>query len=96
MIDRLAEDHANAKILANGLQGLNGLTTHPHLVETNMVMVDTVASAPEWQARLQAAGVWCFPVAKNRLRLVTHADVSTTDVQNAIDVFSELSSQTAR
>ncbi len=96
MVDRLAEDHANAKLLATGLQGLNGLSTNLAQVETNMVMVETVEPAADWQARLHAAGVWCFPVAKNRLRLVTHADVSAADIQNAIDVFSELSSQTAR
>jgi hypothetical protein len=61
-----------------------------------MVMVETVEPAADWQARLHAAGVWCFPVAKHRLRLVTHADASAADIQNAIDVFSELSSQTAR
>jgi threonine aldolase len=82
-IDRLAEDHANARALAEGLQGLPGVTVMPP--QTNIVFLDL---APEKAAgaeeRLRAAGVLCSGSA--RLRLVTHLDVSAADVQRAITV----------
>jgi threonine aldolase len=71
-VERLAEDHANARALAEGLQGLPGVSVQPP--QTNIVFVDL---APEKAAgaveRLRAAGVWCTGLY--RLRLVTHLDV---------------------
>jgi threonine aldolase len=83
-IDRLAEDHANARALAEGLQGLPGVTVLPP--QSNIVFVDL---APQKAAgaveRLCAAGVLCSGLA--RLRLVTHLDVSAAEIQRAIAVF---------
>jgi threonine aldolase len=82
-IDRLAEDHANARALAEGLQGLPGVTVMPP--QTNIVFLDL---APEKAAgaeeRLRAAGVLCSGSA--RLRLVTHLDVAAADVQRAVAI----------
>lgn len=85
-VARLAEDHANAALLAEGLQGLPGATVHP--AQTNMVFVDL---APQQAAgatdRLRAAGVLCTGLY--RLRLVTHLDVSPEDIQHAVRVLRE-------
>ena len=82
-IDRLAEDHAHARALAEGLQGLPGVTVVPP--QSNIVFVDL---APEKAAgavdRLRAAGVLCNGL--HRLRLVTHLDVSGADIRRAIAV----------
>ena len=82
-IDRLAEDHAHARALAEGLQGLPGVTVVPP--QSNILFVDL---APEKAVgavdRLRAAGVLCNGLY--RLRLVTHHDVSGADIQRAIDV----------
>ena len=82
-IDRLAEDHAHARALAEGLQGLPGVTVVPP--QSNILFVDL---APEKAVgavdRLRAAGVLCSGLY--RLRLVTHLDVSGADIQRAIDV----------
>ena len=79
-VDRLADDHANARALAEGLQGLSGVTVQPP--QTNILFVDL---APEKAAgvveRLRAAGVLCTGLY--RLRFVTHLDVSADDVQRA-------------
>jgi threonine aldolase len=85
-VDRLADDHANARRLAQGLQGLPGVTVHP--TASNMVFVDL---APERGAgaveRLRAAGVLCTGL--HRLRLVTHLDVSAADTARALAVLRE-------
>lgn len=92
-VDRLAEDHANAKRLAEGMKDLPGVTVATP--ETNIMFVDLTAdlvrrlSGPKWggQAnrlieRLRERGVWCTGLY--RLRFVTHLDVSAQDVERAI------------
>jgi threonine aldolase len=85
-VERLAEDHANAKRLADGLQGLPGVTVE--MPQTNILFVDL---APEKAAgavdRLRAAGVLCTGLY--RLRFVTHLDVSRDDIDRAIRVLRE-------
>ncbi|MCE2688390.1 MAG: low-specificity L-threonine aldolase [Rubrivivax sp.] len=82
-IDRLSEDHAHARRLAQGLQGLPGVRCE--MPDTNIVFVDV---APERAhgvvERARAQGVLCTGLY--RLRLVTHLDVSQADVDRAIDV----------
>ena len=82
-VDRLTDDHANARALAEGLQGLSGVTVQPP--QTNILFVDL---APEKATgvvdRLRAAGVLCTGLY--RLRFVTHLDVSADDVQRAVTI----------
>ena len=82
-VDRLAEDHANAKRLAAGLQGLPGVTVQ--LPETNMVFVDLPRErAGGVVERLRGQGVLCTGLYQ--LRLVTHLDVNADDVDRALQV----------
>ena len=85
-IERLAEDHAHAHALAEGLAGLPGVTVQPP--QTNIVFVDLV---PEKAAgvveRLAAAGVLCTGLY--RLRFVTHLNVSAADVERAVSVLRQ-------
>jgi threonine aldolase len=82
-IDRLAEDHAHARQLAEGLQGLPGVTVH--MPQTNIVFVDLAPEkAPGAVDRLKAAGVLCTGLY--RLRLVTHLDVTAADIDHAVRV----------
>ena len=85
-IERLADDHANARALAEGLAGLPGVTVQPP--QTNIVFVDL---APEKAAgvveRLRAAGVLCTGLY--RLRFVTHLNVSSDDVARAVGVLRQ-------
>ena len=82
-IDRLAEDHANARALAEGLQGLPGVTAA--VPQTNIVFVDLArARAAGAAERLRDAGVLCG--GGDRLRLVTHLDVGAADIGRAIAV----------
>ena len=82
-VERLADDHANARALAEGLQGLPGVTVQPP--QTNILFVDLAPDkAPGVVDRLRAAGVLCTGLY--RLRFVTHLDVSAADVQRAIPI----------
>ncbi len=91
MVDRLAEDHANAKRAALALLELPGVTVPIDTVQTNIVLVHTEGPAAKWQESLHELGVWCFPVADNRLRLVFHGDVDAAMTERAIEAFRSVS-----
>jgi threonine aldolase len=81
-VERLAEDHANARRLAAGLVEL-GLAVAPE-PETNMVLFSVDAAAEFLQA-IYARDLWINPVAAQQFRAVTHIDVSTADIDEALD-----------
>jgi len=83
-IDRLADDHENALILARSLAQIQGLTVE--LPETNLVFFDTQAAgmtADELAARIRAAGVLISVMGKYRARACTHLDVTALQVMEA-------------
>ncbi|MEW6707357.1 MAG: low-specificity L-threonine aldolase [Pseudomonadota bacterium] len=85
-VDRLAEDHAKAKRLAEGLQGLAGVTVEPP--QTNMVFVDLAPEKAQGAVeRLKARGVLCTGLY--RMRFVTHLDVSHDDIERALQALRE-------
>jgi threonine aldolase len=92
-IERLAEDHANARRLAEAIAGLRGVKLDPRTVETNIVIFEiepSLGTADQFQQRLRERGVWMFATAPNKLRAVTHLDVSREKIERAIAVFREL------
>jgi threonine aldolase len=82
-VERLAEDHEHAQLLAKRL-GVD-----PAGVETNMVVLDDVP-APKVAEAAKAQGVLVSQVSATRLRLVTHLDVDRAGVERAADVLSSL------
>jgi threonine aldolase len=87
MIDRLAKDHLNARKLAEGIADLPGIDVDLQSVQTNMVYFETVTSAEEMVQRLADERVRCLAMGPHRIRLVTHHDVDSEDIQSAIDAF---------
>jgi threonine aldolase len=86
-IDRLADDHANAKRLAEGLAKLPGLTIDPATVETNIVIFNiapSLGTGAAFAARLKEAGVWLLANGPQKVRAVTHLDVTREQIEDAL------------
>jgi threonine aldolase len=91
-IDRLAEDHEHAQILAEAIRSTDGLELRPPEVDTNLVIFSVdpqLCSAPEFSARLKERGVLINAFGPTMLRAVTHLDVSRADCEVAAQVLQE-------
>ena len=91
MVDRLAEDHANAHRLAMGLADVSGLMLDPEQYKTNIVYFDVVKpglNAAELVAALQKEGVRMLAAGPRRIRAVTHYEVTAKDIDYALDVMA--------
>ena len=82
-VDRLAEDHANARRLAEGLAAIDGITIDPAMVETNIVAFE-VPDAAAFCAALEADGVLMGALGASRVRAVTHLDVDAAGIEEAL------------
>jgi threonine aldolase len=87
MVDRLAEDHANAQILARGVAALPGVVLDPPRVETNIVVfnVGTAGTAEALASALEREGVLISDFGGGRLRMVTHFGISADDCHRAVE-----------
>ena len=84
MIDRLADDHRNAKRLANGLARMGGIVLDPTTVETNIVFFELAdGDARGFAARLRELGVLASG-SGNRVRMVTHDGIDEADIDAAL------------
>jgi threonine aldolase len=88
-VERLAEDHANARLLAEGLAEIPGVELEPDKVETNIVIF-SVQDAVKVGEALRAADVQVTRLDGTRLRAVTHLDVDRADIGRALEVMREV------
>jgi threonine aldolase len=89
-VERLAEDHANAKRLAKGLIDVPGFHCDPEIVDTNIVLLNMSGgkeTSLDVAKRLEKEGLMIVPFGIRTLRAVTHLDVSPADIDRAIEVF---------
>jgi threonine aldolase len=90
-IERLAEDHANARVLAQALSAVDGLRCDATRVETNIVVFEvTTQPAGDLVTRAAEHGVKLAALDQSRVRAVTHLDVSTGDMRAAVQRLSGL------
>lgn len=87
-VERLAEDHENARALAGGLAEIPGVEIDPAGVETNIVIFE-VADAFALVGALWARGVQLSPLDDRRVRAVTHLDVDRAGVERALAAVRE-------
>ena len=88
---RLAEDHAGAKRLAEGIAPLDGIEIDPATVETNIVIFGVTAMpAAELVARLGAADVLVLARDAESIRAVTNLDVTADQIEQTIDRFTAI------
>ena len=87
MVERLAEDHANAGILAAGLAELPGIRVEDVPVRTDIVYFNVTRAdmdAAQLTARLKEQGVWMLPLGPRRIRAVTNYHVTADDIEAAL------------
>jgi threonine aldolase len=92
MVDRLAEDHNNAKRLAKGLASVKSLSIDPDRVSTNIVYVDVIQknmTAPILAEKLYSLGIRLLATGPKRLRAVTHYHVTSSDISLVLDIVSK-------
>jgi len=92
-MERLKEDHANAKRLALGLSELKGVSMNPEHVETNIVIFDvarTGTTARQITEKMKGERVLIHPFGMTEIRMVTHLDVNQEDVDKALKAFQKV------
>jgi len=92
-IDRLSEDHDNARLLAEGLMEIDGINLDLDTVHTNIVIFDvsgTGLTAPKIIEKWQKLGVLGLAISDSRIRIVTHLNVSKSDCETALEKFREV------
>jgi threonine aldolase len=92
MIDRLAEDHDNARYLANGLEGIDGFSITLETVQTNIICFKfelPKLGCKEFVDNVARKGVYVVHLYKDFGRMVTHKDLNKSDVDYALKVFKD-------
>ncbi len=92
-IERLADDHANAQLLADGIRGIEGLTLQPEQVDTNIVILRVdplLGTAHDFVAKLKEQNVLVLAVSPTQIRAVTHLDVTEPQIKTACEVLQRV------
>ena len=96
MIDRLEEDHKNARRLAEGIAKINGIKVDLDAVQTNMVrfdMSDLEASDELFVLKLKEKDVLVSTMAKNSIRMVTHRGIEKVHIEKAINAIDSVAKE---
>jgi threonine aldolase len=102
-VERLAEDHANARLLAEGLAEVPGIKVDLGTVQSNIVLFDVtdvgaglvefLAALADRGVRLAGGPVWDGPIARSEIRAVTSFEVNRDDIEYALHVIAEVARQ---
>ena len=93
MVERLADDHANARKLASGIAELPGISIDPARIHTNIVYFGVDRgdmTVEELVNRLDDSGARMLPVGPGRIRAVTHYHISSDDIDYVLGVFKKI------
>jgi len=92
MIDRLEDDHRNARLLAEGILKIDGVKVDVKTVQTNMVMFDVDGlgvRADAFVKKLKEHGVLSGNMSRTRVRMVTHRGIEQEDIEKALTLIDE-------
>ena len=92
-LERLREDHQNAKRPAVGLKEFKGVSIDPKHVETNIVIFDvgnTAMTAARVAEAMKKERVLIHAFGKTQVRLVTHLDVTAEEIEKALKAFKKV------
>jgi len=91
MVDRLAEDHANARTLAEGLSELPGVRCDLSRVQTNLVFFDLERmTGADFEAECARRGLLGGATGPHRVRFVTHYGITAEDIQSTLKICEEV------
>ncbi len=85
MVDRIADDHANAKVLARGLAALPMVDLDPEAIDTNIVIFGVRGDWMGLARAMKQAGLLSTITAPGRLRMVTHYGIERADIDEALE-----------
>jgi threonine aldolase len=91
-VERMADDHANAKLLAQGLSEIPGIQIHVDDIETNIVHFDvseTGRTGAEVNDAITSRGARMGGGSGPRMRAVTHLDVSRADIERTVEIMRD-------
>ncbi len=94
---RLQVDHDNAQVLARELAGTPGIALDSSKVQTNIVIFSVKPSglsSADFLARIASRGVLAVPVDAERVRMVTHLDVTRADIEKAAEIVASVTEKT--
>ena len=92
-VERLSDDHSNARTFAEGIASLEGINIELDWVQTNIIMIDideSLGSAADWILDLAEAGIAILSTSPQRLRAVFHLDVSSEETADALTKFCDV------
>ena len=93
MVDRLAEDHYNARILAEGLSKFDGITIDLRTVQTNIVVFDVSKlgiTSEQFIGLIKERGVKASAFSDKLVRMVTHVGITTDDIEYTLGVIEDI------
>jgi threonine aldolase len=99
MVERLRDDHANARLHAEGYHQVDASLVDPAGIETNIVRVDVSGSgrsARRWVDELAAEGVGTSDYGRTQLRFVTHRHIGPVEVEQAVAAVRRVWERSAR
>ena len=90
MVDRISDDHRNARTLAEGIAKINGLSIALDIVRTNIVYFSLELHDIPGEvlvSRMSELGIHFFELSPHTYRLVTHSDVDENDMEATLEAF---------
>ncbi|MEM3891240.1 MAG: low-specificity L-threonine aldolase [Nitrososphaerales archaeon] len=96
MVDRLKEDHINARLLAEGLAKIDGIKIDVRRVQTNIVMFDVSnlgVSGSAFISALSKYGIKALTVKGNLIRMVTHRGIDKEDIIQTLEVIKDIATK---
>ena len=93
MTERIVEDHQNAKALAYGISGINGISIDLEKIKTNIIYFSLDHSKIEsslFIKKMAEKNIHFFELSSSWYRLVTHRGISKDDVRNVVEVFDQI------
>jgi threonine aldolase len=93
MVDRLADDHANARRLAEGIAGIPGVDIDPESVQTDIVIFQVTSdrlSAAQLVQALLGRGVQMSAIGPAQIRAVTHYGIEAADIETTLAAMADI------